>query len=451
MNVLIVDDERNIRLTLRDILQDEGYRVFLAESGEQALERLKEALFQLVILDVKLPGLDGIKTFELIKATYPDLDVLMISGHSDIETAVTAVKMGAYDFLEKPLSMAKILTAARNIAERQTLLKQVRAKDDQRRREEYALVGSSSAIQSVRELIKKVAPTEAKVLIRGENGTGKELVAYALHRHSPRRKGPFIIFNAAAIPADLLESELFGYERGAFTGAEKPKPGRLEQADGGTLFLDEIGDMGLTAQAKILRVMQEGTFERLGSNRTLKIDVRILAATHKPLENLIREGTFREDLFYRLNVIPIVIPPLRERRGDVPLLANHFLKRYAQELKQDPKTLSPKAITLLEAYPFPGNVRELKNLMERLSILIQDPVIHADDLVPYLDPAQPGKGSLPFLETQNYRAAREAFEKYYLTRQLEQHDWKISLVASKLGLKQPNLSRKMKELGIKKP
>ncbi|MFQ6613073.1 MAG: sigma-54-dependent transcriptional regulator [Fidelibacterota bacterium] len=448
MNILIVDDERNIRLTLRDILHDEGYGIVLAESGEQALERIAEQEFQLVILDVKLPGMDGIQTFENLKENYPDLDVLMISGHSDIETAVKAVKLGAYDFLEKPLSMAKILTAARNVSERHRLLNRIRAKEDQQTTH-YTLIGQSSVIQDIRDMVAKVAPTESKVLIRGESGTGKELVAYALHDQSNRKTGPFVTFNSAALPSELVESELFGYEKGAFTGADKSKPGKLEQADGGTIFLDEIGDMSLSAQAKILRVMQEGTFERLGSNQTLKIDVRILAATHRNLEAMFQESSFREDLYYRLNVIPITIPPLRERQGDIPLLVNHFLTLYARELKQSPKSMDPEALELLEHYNFPGNVRELKNLMERLTILVTDSVIKSGDLLPYLRSAD-ADDQLPFLTTRNYKAARQAFEKYYLTRQLERFNWKISQAAEALGIRQPNLSRKIKELGIRK-
>ena len=446
MNILIVDDERNIRMTLRDILEDEGHRTFLAESGERALDVANKEALQMVILDVKLPGMDGIATYETLRARFPSLEVLMISGHSDIETAVKAVKMGAYDFLEKPLSMTKILTAVRNIAERQRLLLRVH-QEKVRQTEKYKLVGKSRAMEVVRELIQRAAPTNAKVLIRGESGTGKELVAYAIHHQSARSQEPYITFNSAAIPTELVESELFGYEKGAFTGAGGQKIGKLELAHKGTLFLDEIGDMSLTTQAKILRFMQEGTFERVGGTKTHHLDVRLIAATHKDLEAMVQEGTFRKDLFYRLNVIPITLPPLREREGDLPLLLDHFLDFYARELNMPRKSLTSRALELLETYPFPGNIRELKNLVERLYILLPHDKVQPADLRPYLQTNETSETD-SLLSIQNFKKARREFEKAYLTRQLERFQGNISKTARHLGMQQSNLSRKLKELGI---
>lgn len=448
MKILVVDDEKNIRTTLTDILSDEGYEVISADTGEKALEKLSHEGVDLVILDVKLPGIDGIEVFKTIGKSHPDLDVLMISGHSGIETAVHAVKLGAYDFLEKPLSMAKILTAARNIAEKQRLLTKIQeGKSVEQSR--YRLVGESAQMATVRELIRKAAPTRSKVLIRGESGTGKELVAYAIHQQSKREEGPFVKFNSAALPNELVESELFGHEKGAFTGADRLRLGKLEIADGGTLFLDEIGDMSTSAQAKILRVIQEGMFERVGSHQTLEIDVRIIAATHKNLEEMIQEGTFREDLYYRLNVVPIIIPPLREREGDIKILTDYFLQQFAIEFKAVTKQIDRSALDRLNRYPFPGNVRELKNLVERLYILTASDRITENDLVPFITgETRRETVTAQLLETEDYKVAKREFEIRYLTAQLKKHNWNISEAARQLGIRQPNLSRKIKELGI---
>lgn len=449
MNILVVDDERNIRLTLRDILQDEGHQVFLAESAEMGLKILADETVDFVILDVRLPNMNGVDMFREIRKTNTDLDVLMISGHSGIETAVRAVKLGAYDFLEKPLALEKILTAVRNIREKIRLKATVQT-DQAALSDRYRLIGNSPELNRIKDMITRIAPTEAKVLIRGESGTGKELVAYAIHRQSQRRDAPFIRFNSAAIPNELVESELFGHEKGAFTGADARKIGKLELAHRGTLFLDEIGDMDMTVQAKILRVIQEGTFERVGGNKTLAIDTRILAATHKDLEAQIQEGRFREDLFFRLNVIPITLPPLRERTGDIPILVQHFLHHYARELKIREKTLAPDAMTLISGYEFSGNVRELKNIIERLCILVPDDVITASDLAPHF-PAIEGTTDLAFLRAGTFKEARMEFERYFLREQLKRFNWNISAVANHLGMHQPNLSRKIKELGLEKP
>jgi len=448
VKVLVVDDEKNIRISLSSILEDEGYEVITTESGEDALRIVEEKPVDLVLLDVKLPGIDGIQVLEQVLEKHPDMDVIMISGHSDISVAVKAVKIGAYDFMEKPLSLPKIVVTARNIAEKQKLYHRFRQEQEDLE-SRYTIVGNSPGIEKIRELIEKVSQQDSKVLIQGESGTGKELVAYAIHAKSNRNKGPFIKFNCAAIPNELVESELFGHEKGAFTGAEKRKLGKLELAHEGTLFLDEIGDMNLDAQAKVLRVIQEGKFERVGGNETINIDVRILAATNKNLQKMIDKGTFREDLFYRLNVIPLEVPPLRERVRDIPLLLEYYLDYFAHELKTSRKEFSEDAMELLQNYSFPGNIRELRNLVERLYILSSGDIIDADDVQSNITGDRSETGThLPFLETKDYSEVKREFEVYYLKKQLNKYDWNISTVAEKLGMAQPNLSRKIKQLDI---
>ncbi len=448
MKVLVVDDEKNIRISLSSILEDEGYEVITAESGEEALSLVEKNRIDLILLDVKLPGMDGLEVLEQVLEQYRDMDVIMISGHSDISIAVKAVKMGAYDFMEKPLSLPKIVVTARNIAEKQKLYQRFRQEKEDLDAK-YKIIGGSPEIDNVREIIQKVSGQDSKVLIKGESGTGKELVAYAIHANSHRKQGPFVKFNCAAIPNELVESELFGHEKGAFTGAESRKLGKLELAHEGTLFLDEIGDMNLDAQAKVLRVIQEGKFERVGGNETINIDVRILAATNKDLSAMIEQRTFREDLFYRLNVIPIDVPPLRNRQGDIPVLLDYYLDYFAHDLKTQPKRLSDDAIEVLQTYHFPGNVRELRNLIERLYILTSGEVIDAQDVKNHLgaDGAERAP-DFPFLETKDFTDVKREFEIYYLTRQLEKYNWNISTVAEKLGMAQPNLSRKIKQLDI---
>ena len=449
MIILIVDDEQNIRTTLKDILEDEGFNTFTAPNGDKALKILAKEIVDLVIMDVKLPGMDGIEVFKKIRQSNQDLDVLMISGHSGIETAVQAVKLGAYDFLEKPLSMSKILTAARNIQEKRSLQSQV-LKGKTPELNKYELIGQSPQMAELRKIIDKVAPTESKVLIRGESGTGKELVAYAIHEKSKRILKAFIKFNSAAIPSGLVESELFGHEKGAFTGAETLKLGKLEQANGGTLFLDEIGDMDLMVQSKMLRVIQEGTFERVGGNKTIHIDVRLLAATHKNLEEMVQNNLFRSDLFYRLNVIPTEVPPLRKRIGDIEVLVDYYLEVYAQEFNVWKKTILPTALEKLVHYPFPGNVRELKNLIERLYILVNKDFITEEDILPHLKTNLDETASNIDTSDKTLRAAKGVFEYEYIRSQMEKSSWNISRAAEKLGMLQPNLTRKLKELGIKK-
>ncbi|MCJ7801779.1 MAG: sigma-54 dependent transcriptional regulator [Candidatus Marinimicrobia bacterium] len=450
MKILIVDDEINIRMTLKDILEDEGYQTCVAGTGEKAIKIASKESIDMMILDVKLPGIDGIETFTKIHKDKPELDVLMISGHSDISTAVSAVKIGAYDFLEKPLSMIKILTAVRNIKEKQSLKNKV-VQEENAQYEKNKLIGESPQIKNVLSLIEKVAPTDSKVLIRGESGTGKELVAYAIHHNSTRNRKMFIKFNSAAIPSSLVESELFGHEKGAFTGADSQKLGKLEQANHGTLFLDEIGDMDLSVQAKILRVIQEGTFERVGGNQTINIDVRLIAATHKNLEEMTQRGTFRDDLFYRLNVIPISIPPLREREGDIEILTEYFLEYYSREFKTQKKTILPSAMENLVQYSLPGNIRELKNIIERLCILVTKDFITKDDIAPHLLLKKSSSGlDITTIEGKTFKDVKTNFEKQFFQRQLKENHWNISLIAKKLGMQQPNLSRKIKELGLTK-
>ncbi len=452
MHILVIDDEKNIRQTLFNILADEGHAVNLAESGEMGLEQIKKISFDLVFLDVKLPNMNGIEVLKNIKIDCPETDVLMISGNSDIHTAVNAVKSGAYDFMEKPLSLPKILIAVQNIAEKQrlyqkcTIGKQV---EDIR----YRIIGQSPQINKIREMIQRVAKTDAKVLITGESGTGKELVAFAIHKISERSENPFITFNSAAIPKDLVESELFGHERGAFTGADRQKPGKLEIASGGTIFLDEIGDMGIDAQSKILRVLEEGRFERVGGNRTIEVDVRVLAATNRKIEQMVHEGAFREDLYFRLNVVPFYLPPLRERTGDIPVLLNHYLKHFSQELTTREKHFSDDALDEIKKYHFPGNIRELKNLVERLYILSDNQEINLGEVLQNMVVRRRSEktDATDFLKEKNFSNARNAFEKYYLTEKLKAAHWNISRAAIEIGLQQPNLSRKLKSLGIELP
>ncbi|HDP68445.1 MAG TPA: sigma-54-dependent Fis family transcriptional regulator [Candidatus Marinimicrobia bacterium] len=449
MRILVVDDEKNIRQTLSAILSDEGHHITTAETGEEGLHRLGEIPFDLVFLDVKLPNISGIEVLKQIKNECPSTEVLMISGDSDINTAVTAVKMGAHDFMEKPLSLPKILIAVQNIAEKRKLLQKCIIGDEVTS-SRYQIVGQSKQIKGIREVIQRVSKTDAKVLITGESGTGKELVAYHIHKQSSRSDQPFITFNSAAIPNELVESELFGHEKGAFTGAHQQKPGKLERANHGTLFLDEVGDMNLAAQSKILRVLEEGKFERVGGTRTIDIDVRILAATNRDIEALIRRGNFREDLFYRLNVVPIQLPPLRERPTDIPVLIEHYLQVYSIELATPKKCFTETALRQLMDYSFPGNVRELKNFIERMYILSDKTELDEGDVYPNLGSQIGSAQDLldDILEKDSFKDAKKAFEKYYFTKKLEKSGWNISRLANEVGIQQPNLSRKIKSLGI---
>ncbi|HWP35132.1 MAG TPA: sigma-54 dependent transcriptional regulator [Thermodesulfobacteriota bacterium] len=449
--VLIVDDESSIRSSLAGVLRDEGYEVREADGGAAALAAVAEQEPDVVLLDIWMPGMDGIETLTRLKASHPELPVVIMSGHGTIETAVKATKLGAYDFIEKPLSIEKVTLTVRNALEVSRLQSEnVRLRQQMARREE--MIGQSRAIRELREQIARAAPTNGWILIRGENGTGKELVAATIHRLSRRADQPFVEVNCAAIPEELIESELFGHERGAFTGAIRSRKGKFEQADGGTLFLDEIGDMSLKTQAKVLRVLEEGTFERVGGGQPIRVDVRVIAATNKDLVEEMRHGRFREDLYYRLNVIPFYVPPLRERKEDIPLLVEHFLDRFATEVAgSERKRLAPEALELLMAHDWPGNVRELRNLIERLVIMTPGPLIRAED-VP-LPAARAGADrrleawQRPFL-ARSLRDARSHFEREYLRARLAEHGWNISRTAEAIGIERSNLHRKIKQYGI---
>ncbi|MBI4536518.1 MAG: sigma-54-dependent Fis family transcriptional regulator [candidate division NC10 bacterium] len=452
--ILVVDDERNIRASLEGILKDEGYRVRAAASGEELLKQVALAAPDLVILDVWLPGMDGLQALEEVKRQHSDLPVIMISGHSTVEAAVKALKLGAYDFIEKPLTLEKTVLAVKNALERQQLAQENRVLR-QTLEKRYEIVGESAALQALRDQIKSAAPSHGRVLIRGESGTGKELIARAIHRESLRAQKPFVEVNCAAIPDELIESELFGHERGAFTGATTKRRGKFEIADNGTIFLDEVGDMSLKTQAKVLRVLQEQTFERVGGTETITVDVRVIAASNKELEEEIRKGNFREDLFYRLNVIPFEVSPLRERKEDIQPLATHFLRLFCAEYGKREKMLSPEAMDLLIKYPWPGNVRELRNVIERMVIMVQDEVIRHFDLAPSLR-ARPGGGpeavAEPGLDRDTtLREAREQFEREYILRRLREEGGNVTRASERLGIERSNLHRKMKAYGIEAP
>ncbi len=446
LKIFILDDEKNICISLKNILEDEGYACSYSTSVEEGRKIIEGNVPDLLLLDVQLKDGNGLDFLKQIKEVLPDLLVVMISGHSGIKEAVQAMKSGAFDFLEKPLNLTRVKLTVQNALSYSTLQEDYKILKESFN-EQYRIIGSSQAIQEVLQLAQKVAKTNSRVLIRGESGSGKELLAYAIHNQSQRSKGPFIKFNSAAIPNELVESELFGYEKGAFTGAVKSKKGKLELADKGTLFLDEIGDMNLSAQAKILRVLQEGEFERVGSNEIIKIDTRIIAATHKNLEEMIENGLFREDLFYRLNVVPLISPALRERREDIPLLVEFFCHKFAAEFNLPLKTLSDGALRQIMNQEFKGNIRELRNLIERLYILSDGNVISESDL-PLPSIKSEHKDNSFWEITTSYQDKKEEFEFKYLSKQLEIHDFNVSRTANALGLQQSNLSRKLKELNI---
>ncbi len=443
--ILIVDDEESIIEALSGILEDEGFEVFGATSGRQALDRIPEVTPDLVLLDVWLPDLDGLDVLKELKGLYPDLPVIIISGHGTVETAVRATKLGAHDFIEKPLSYDRVILSVRNALKFRALeTENVLLKGKVRPRQ---ITGTSAAVVRLREQIARVAATDSTVLILGESGSGKEVVAQMIHAASRRRHRPLVEINCAAIPEELIEAELFGYEKGAFTGAMTSKKGKFDLANGGTLFLDEIGDMSLKTQAKILRILQEQRFERVGGTRTIKVDVRIIAATNKDLRREIEQGNFREDLYYRLNVVPIEVPPLRERVEDIPLLIEDFLKEIAQSTGLGHKRVSPAVIEALKRYHWPGNVRELRNLVERLVIMSSGPEIDLSALPDYiLQPTQ--QSSEPWFACDDLRQARALFEKEFILRKLKSHGGNISQTAEAIGLERSHLYRKMRSLGI---
>ena len=447
---LIVDDEAGVRSALSGVLKDEGYRVDAVESGEACLERVVRQAYDVIVLDIWLPGLDGLATLEKLRERNVDTQVVMISGHGNIESAVRAIKMGAFDFLEKPLSLNKTVLVARNALRQRELEAEnraLRAHVDRR----LVMVGESPEMQHLREQIGKAAPTNGRVLVYGESGTGKELVARSIHAMSLRSAGAFIEVNCAAIPEELIESELFGYAKGAFTGAVGDREGKFEAADGGSLFLDEVGDMSLKTQAKVLRVLQEQVVERVGGRGGIRVDARVLAATNKDLQVAIDDGMFRDDLFFRLNVIPIFVPPLRERRRDITLLASHFLAEFAHDYGHRVKTLDDAALTVLETHDWPGNVRELRNVLERLAIMVAGRTIGSEDLTFLAGGGARAPESGRAGKALPLHAAREQFERDYIVRALVAHRGNISRTADVLGVERSNLYRKMRTFGIISP
>jgi two-component system nitrogen regulation response regulator NtrX len=450
-HILIVDDEPAIQSTLRGVLEDEGYRVTAVGGGQDALALLADESPDLVFLDIWMPGLDGLDTLARITRLRPETTVVMISGHGTIETAVKATRLGAYDFIEKPLSLEKTLLTVTRALDHARLARE-NASLRARLAERSEIIGDSAVMRHLREQIAMAAPTNGRVLVCGENGSGKELVARAIHAQSGRREQPFVEVNCAAIPEDLIESELFGHERGAFTGALARRRGRFELADRGTLFLDEIGDMSLKTQAKVLRALEEQAFERVGGRETLKVDVRVIAASNQDLTTLIAAGRFREDLYYRLAVIPIDVPPLRARREDVPLLVDHFIHVFCAENGKRLKTVSSEALALFLAYEWPGNVRELRNMVERLVIMAPRDVIDVEDLpVPLRPPAlRSREAAVPALDApeRSLRDAREQFERAFILSELRANDWNMTRTAERLGIERSHLYRKIKAYAI---
>jgi two-component system nitrogen regulation response regulator NtrX len=443
-SILIVDDERGIRETLRGVLEDEGFDVETAPSGEACLKAVETMNFNCILLDVWLPKIDGLETLKRLREQGSDSAVVMISGHGNIETAVNATKLGAFDFIEKPLSIEKTILTVRN-AIKQRELERVNRNLAEQINQKFEMIGESVAMRALRKQIAIVAPTDGRVLISGESGTGKELVARAIHAQSKRRSAPFVEINSAAIPEELVESELFGHAKGAFSGASLAKKGKFEIADGGSLFLDEIGDMSPRVQAKMLRVLEEQRFEPVGSNAPIKVDVRVISATNKPLSDLIENGNFRADLFYRLNVIPFQIPPLRERLEDVPLLVEHFNRRFSSDYGKKPKDFNAEAIAALCNYAWLGNVRELRNTVERVVIMHGKQTVAAEDL-----PELKAKKEMPAstFRFPSFKEANDAYQREFILHKLNEADGNVSKAADAMGVDRSHLYRRMKNLGI---
>jgi len=447
-SILVVDDEPGVRSSISGVLKDEGFDVDAVGTGEECLERANSDAYDVIVLDIWLPGLDGLTTLQRLRERQIESQVVIISGHGNIESAVRAIKMGAFDFIEKPLSLEKTVLVVRNALRQRDLEAEnrvLRAKVD--RQQQYTMVGESPAMLRLRDQVALAAPTNGRVLILGDNGTGKELVARTIHNTSRRKSGPFIEVNCAAIPEELIESELFGHVRGAFTGAVADKPGRFEQANTGTIFLDEIADMSLKTQAKVLRVLQEQVMERVGGTQRIKVDVRVLAATNKDLLEEIRAGRFRDDLYFRLNVVPIFVPSLRERQDDIAPLADHFMALLATEYGRKPKRMAPEAAARLRQYSWPGNVRELRNVIERLIIMVQGETITAQDLG-FL-----GRDGVPDAPaslgpTRPLSDARDEFEKAYILQTLTAQQGNMSRTAEVLGVERSNLYKKLRAFGV---
>lgn len=445
-SILIVDDEPGIRDTLRGVLEDEGFAVVTAATGEACLKATQQESFACILLDIWLGnGIDGLETLKHLRDEGNDSAVVMISGHGNIETAVKSTKLGAFDFIEKPLSLERTVVTVKN-ALRQRNLERANEQLQKELDDEYVMVGESIAMRALRKQIAIVAPSDGRVLISGESGTGKELVARAIHSQSRRKGSPFVEINSAAIPEELVESELFGHAKGAFSGATTAKKGKFEIADGATLFLDEIGDMSARVQAKMLRVLEEQRFEPVGSNTPIKVDVRVISATNKGLEDLIENGNFRHDLFYRLNVIPFQVPPLRERLEDVPLLVYHFNRRFSGENGKKAKTFTEDAIESLQNYSWPGNIRELKNSIERVIIMNSKQKIGADDLpeLGFSDERPASSFRFP-----TFKAATDAYQREFILHKLAEHDGNVSKAAEEMGVDRSHLYRRMRNLGIK--
>jgi two-component system nitrogen regulation response regulator NtrX len=448
-SILVVDDEPGVRTALTGVLRDEGYNVEAVPSGEACLERVTRSAVDLIVLDVWLPGMDGLATLARLRERQVDAQVVLISGHGNIESAVRAIKMGAFDFVEKPLSLDKTVLVVRNALRQHRLEAENRALRARVHRAE-TMVGESDVMRQLRQQVAMAAPTNGRVLIYGENGTGKELVARTIHALSRRRASSFVEVNCAAIPEELIESELFGHVRGAFTGAVADRRGKFEVADGGTIFLDEIGDMSLKTQAKVLRVLQEQTMEAVGGTTRIKVDARVLAATNKDLQVEIRTGRFREDLYFRLNVIPIFVPPLRDRPDDIARLAAHFMAEFAREYGRRIKTFDAGAVSLIRRYSWPGNVRELRNVIERLMIMVPGDAISATDLS-FLDQSAMKRSDAedaPAASRLTLHEAREQFERDLILRTLAEQQGNMSRTAEVLGVERSNLYRKMRTFGI---
>ena len=451
--ILIIDDEESVRKSLADVMRDEGYEVVTAGSGREGLDLLNEAQPSLALLDIAMPGMDGIETLRRIKEIRPDLPVIMVTGHGTIETAVKTTKMGAYDFMVKPPELANLILVVKHGLDEHRLREENETlKQSFERR--YEFVGESDRIKELKRQIALTGPTNGWVLVHGESGTGKELVAHAIHRASKRSSGPFIEVNCAAIPQELIESELFGHEKGSFTGATGMKRGKFELAHNGTIFLDEIADMSLATQAKVLRVLEGQEFQRVGGVKTLRADVRVVAASNKNLPDEIKKGAFREDLYYRLNVIPLEVPPLREHADDIPRLVRHFLAEFSREYGQKPKDIDEEALALFIRYPWPGNVRELRNFIERLIIMVPGPVLTAPDVPPPVSsapsaPKPQAEGSLPVRpQVMTLRGARAEFEREFITQKLREFGGNVSRTADAIDVERSNLHRKIKTLGI---
>lgn len=446
-HILIVDDEKGILDALSAVLDDEGYAISTAENGSEALKKIKDDTPSVVLLDVWLPDIDGLEILKDIKDAYPGVAVIVMSGHGTIETAVRATKLGAYDYIEKPLSMERVHLIVKHAIEQQRLeLENVQLKG--KIEKWYEMIGESPSMRSLKEQIITVGRSNSRVLVTGENGTGKELIARSVHRGSQRANKTFIAVNCAAIPETLIESELFGHEKGAFTGAVAVQRGKFEIADGGTLFLDEIGDMSLNTQAKVLRVLQEQEFQRVGGTRNIRVDVRLITATNKNLTEEIKKGTFREDLLYRINVIILHAPPLRERKEDIPLLAKHFLKEVIREQGLKEKILTDQSIELMKWYDWPGNVRELRNLMERAAIMTAGDRIYPGDLSIIAGDQHQNVSTLINVSSGSLREARAGFERYFILEKLKENNWNITKTAEDLKIERSNLHRKIKLLGI---